>query len=112
LPDASPTLFFIYPRDGIKLYADKIEPPAERRQFNERIAQVLKKNCAETPFEYSFVNDDFNKKFTERTHSKVASSFAVLAILISCLGLFGMASFMAEQRIKKLAYAKYWSFGL
>jgi len=59
------------------------------------------------PFSYSFVDDDYAKKFAnEERISKLATTLASLAIFISCLGLFGMASFMAEQRTKELGVRK------
>ena len=59
------------------------------------------------PFEYKFTDEEFAKKFgDEERIGKLAASFAVLAILISCLGLFGMASFMAERRVKEIGVRK------
>ena len=59
------------------------------------------------PFSYRFADDEYAKKFaTEERVGKLASSFAGLAIFISCLGLFGMASFMAEQRVKEIGVRK------
>ena len=59
------------------------------------------------PFDYKFANDEYAKKFAaEERIAKLASFFAVLAILISCLGLFGLASFVAEQRIKEIGIRK------
>ena len=59
------------------------------------------------PFTYKFADDEYAKKFnTEERVGKLASSFAILAIFISCLGLFGMASFMAEQRTKEIGVRK------
>jgi ABC-type antimicrobial peptide transport system permease subunit len=53
------------------------------------------------------VDEEYGKKFTsEQRIGKLASIFAVLAILISCLGLFGLASFVAEQRTKEIGIRK------
>jgi len=59
------------------------------------------------PFEYSFLDDDFGRRFStiERT-GHVLNSFAVLAVIISCLGLFGLASFAAEERTKEIGIRK------
>lgn len=59
------------------------------------------------PFEYRFVNEDFDHKFTtENQVGKLASILAGLAIFISCLGLFGLALFMAERRTKEIGIRK------
>jgi ABC-type antimicrobial peptide transport system permease subunit len=53
------------------------------------------------------VDEDYAKKFgNEQRTGKLAGVFAALAVFISCLGLFGMASFMAEQRVKEIGVRK------
>jgi ABC-type antimicrobial peptide transport system permease subunit len=60
-----------------------------------------------SPFEYKFVDEDYARKFQDEERiGKLASFFAVLAILISCLGIFGLASFVAEQRTKEIGVRK------
>jgi len=59
------------------------------------------------PFEYSFLDEQFDTEYRSMEKMKnLAGSFAVLAIFISCLGLFGLASFMAEQRTKEIGIRK------
>ena len=59
------------------------------------------------PFEYSFMDEDFQKNYeAENRLSAIVSYFTVIAILISCLGLFGLATFSAEQRIKEIGVRK------
>jgi putative ABC transport system permease protein len=59
------------------------------------------------PFEYSFVDEDFQKNYeAENRLSSIVGSFTAVAILISCLGLFGLATFSAEQRIKEIGVRK------
>lgn len=71
------------------------------------IQAIYKKYNPEYPFEYKFVDDNFNSKFkTERLLGTLSGSFTVLAIIISCLGLFGLASFSAEQRKKEISIRK------
>lgn len=61
----------------------------------------------EMPFNYRFLEDSFNDMYNaEQRIGKVALSFAVLAILIACLGLFGLATYMAEQRTKEVGVRK------
>ena len=85
----------------------KINDNANVRQALKKIEAICKKYSPATPFEYKFADEEFAKKFsdTERI-GKLASGFTILAILISCLGLFGMASFMASQRIKEIGVRK------
>ncbi|MEO8470941.1 MAG: ABC transporter permease [Chryseolinea sp.] len=71
------------------------------------IEGVFKKNVPSVPFEYSFVDDEYAQKFVaEERIGKLAYVFATLAIIISCLGLFGLASFVAEQRTKEIGIRK------
>jgi len=59
------------------------------------------------PFEYSFLDDDFQKNYlTEIRLSSIVSYFTLIAIIICCLGLFGLATFSAEQRIKEIGVRK------
>jgi len=68
---------------------------------------IYKKYNPEFPFEYKFVDEEYNKKFsTEQLLGTMANSFTALAILISCLGLFGLASFSAQQRRKEIGIRK------
>lgn len=72
-----------------------------------KIEKVFTKFDPDQPFEYSFVDDDYAKKFGEEERTaKLAGLFAVLAIVISCLGLFGLTSFVAEQRKKEIGVRK------
>ena len=59
------------------------------------------------PFEYSFLDQDFYKNYeAEERLSSIVGYFTIIAILISCLGLFGLAAFSAEQRIKEIGVRK------
>ena len=59
------------------------------------------------PFEYKFLDATYEKIYQNETRlSKIFSYFAILAVIISCLGLFGLASFMAEQRTKEIGIRK------
>jgi ABC-type antimicrobial peptide transport system permease subunit len=73
----------------------------------QKVEQVFKKHNPNYPFEYRFVDADFEKKFaTINLISKLATIFATLAIIITCLGLFGLAAFTAEQRTKEIGIRK------
>ena len=59
------------------------------------------------PFEFQFLDDVFNRQYgADQRRSKIYQYFTVLAIFISCLGLFGMASFTTEQRTKEIGIRK------
>jgi putative ABC transport system permease protein len=59
------------------------------------------------PFEYSFLDEDFQKNYdTENRRAAMVEFFTTIAILISCLGLFGLATFSAEQRTKEIGIRK------
>jgi len=68
---------------------------------------VFKKYNPEYPFEYNFIDEDYAKKFgDEQRIGTLASLFAGLTIIISCLGLFGLAAYMAQNRIKEIGVRK------
>ena len=72
-----------------------------------KIEAVFKNLVPAAPFNYKFVDQDYAIKFAaEERISRLAGFFAVLAIFISCLGLFGLASFVAEQRTKEIGVRK------
>jgi putative ABC transport system permease protein len=71
------------------------------------IEAVFKKHTPSVPFDYKFADEEYAKKFaTEERIGMLASVFAVLAIFISCLGISGLASFVAEQRTKEIGIRK------
>jgi predicted permease len=78
--------------------------------INESIAKVesvFKKLNPTYPFEYRFADADFERKFSNiNLISRLATIFASLAIIITCLGLFGLAAFTAEQRTKEVGIRK------
>ena len=72
-----------------------------------KIENVFKKHNPTAPFEYKFADEQYAAKFAmEQRIGKLAGFFAAFAIFISCLGLFGLASFVAEQRRKEIGIRK------
>ena len=68
---------------------------------------IFKKYNPNYAFSYEFVDEDYAEKFAEEQRiEKLASLFTLLTILISCLGLFGLASYMAQNRIKEIGIRK------
>jgi len=107
---SGPVIFFCRPPssrwDQNLLYV-RIKQQKASQQTLAEIEAIIKKNNPGYPFQYKFVDDQFNAMFTgEVLMSKLASLFAALAITISCLGLFGLAAYMAERRIKEIGIRK------
>jgi putative ABC transport system permease protein len=103
-----PTIFFIKGHNGgVNFINIKIKPDVSARVALPKIEAVFKKLIPSAPFDYQFVDEEYAKKFaSEERIGKLATFFAVLAVFISCLGLFGLASFMAEQRTKEIGIRK------
>jgi putative ABC transport system permease protein len=104
---ASPTIFFIHRRDGMNCLLIKLNPAIGASTALSKMETIYRKLVPGAPFDYAFVNDAFNNKFaSEERIDNLAGVFAGLAILISCLGLFGLAAFIAEQRTKEISIRK------
>jgi ABC-type antimicrobial peptide transport system permease subunit len=101
-----PSVYLINPGKG-NFVNVRLNPAMSIGDALKKISHVFSKYNPASPFEYRFVDQEFARKFgDEERISKLATFFAVLAIGISCLGLFGMASFMAEQRVKEIGIRK------
>lgn len=85
----------------------RINPQVSVSSALPKVASVFKKVVPAVPFTYTFADEDYAKKFAVEEHiGKLTKFFSCLAIFISCLGLFGMAMFMAEQRTKEIGVRK------
>jgi putative ABC transport system permease protein len=85
----------------------KLNPHASASQAIAKIELILKKHDPGKIFDFSFADLEFARKFaTEERIGSLASFFTALAVFISCLGLFGLASFVAEQRTKEIGVRK------
>ena len=102
-----PTIFFIKSLNaGVDWIDIKIAdmPMAEALS---KIEKVFRKIIPSAPFEYQFVEEEYARKFkAEQLVGRLATVFGVLAVFISCLGLFGLVSFVAEQRIREIGIRK------
>jgi putative ABC transport system permease protein len=75
--------------------------------FLAAVQKVWHKNLPQTPFDYTFMNDRMQSAYeNDMVLSRIINSFALIAILISCLGLFGLTAFSAEQRNKEIGIRK------
>ncbi|WP_276372767.1 ABC transporter permease [Chryseolinea sp. H1M3-3] len=85
----------------------KINPKATAKDALSKIEEVFKKVNPAFPFDATFVDEEYARKFgNEKRIGELATFFAILAVFISCLGLFGLASFVAEQRTKEIGIRK------
>jgi putative ABC transport system permease protein len=92
---------------GHAVFMIRIKPGTPVRTALAAMEPVFKQFNPASPFIYSFIDEEYQKKFnTESRIGNLATVFSALAIVISCLGLFGLASFVAEQRIKEIGVRK------
>jgi ABC-type antimicrobial peptide transport system permease subunit len=103
----SGSLYFLDFNKSTRQMTIKIKPTVSASEALPKIAAVFRKLVPSASFDYRFVDEVYDKKFSqEQRIGKLAALFAVLAIFISCLGLFGLASFVAEQRTKEIGIRK------
>jgi putative ABC transport system permease protein len=94
------------PSNTNQLYV-RIKQRANIERALATIQNVMKKENPAYPITYQFVDDQFNQMFlSEMLISKLSRVFAALAIIISCLGLFGLAAYTAERRTKEIGIRK------
>ncbi|MGF2411030.1 ABC transporter permease [Ferruginibacter sp.] len=85
----------------------KLNPDKSASESIAKIEAAFKKYTPSAPFDYKFADEEYAKKFSDEERiGKLAGFFTILAVLISCLGLFGLASFVAEQRTKEIGVRK------
>lgn len=85
----------------------RINPDMSTAEALPKIEATFKKVIPGAPFDYKFASQEYATKFsTEDNIGRLAILFTTLAIIISCLGLFGLASFVAEQRTKEIGIRK------
>lgn len=101
-----PTLFVLL--DEPQAFMNiRVNPNVSVKEALSKAEAIFKKYDPESPFDYSFTDSEYAKKFADEERvGKLSAFFTSLAIFISCLGLFGMASFMAEQRTKEIGVRK------
>ena len=103
---AQPLMFFNHP-DNTGILTIRFKAGVNIQNALAKAGTIVKADNPGYPFEYRFVDDDFNQLFkTESLTGTLAGVFASLAIFISCLGLFGLAAYTAERRIKEIGIRK------
>lgn len=101
-----PSLFHLL-RDQENSFVLKLNPEMPVNESMAKIEAVFKNYNTSIPFVATFVDEEFDKKFgNEKRIGQLAAFFTFLAIFISCLGLFGLASYVAEQRTKEIGIRK------
>ncbi len=99
-------MVFLIPQQRINVVSVKVDG-----SMREEVLSYLEEEWAYLrpgfPFTYYFVEDNFNRQYdSERRLAEIFGYFSVLAIIIAALGLFGLASFTAQQRIKEIGIRK------
>ncbi|MCG8307650.1 MAG: ABC transporter permease [Cytophagales bacterium] len=85
----------------------RLSPTVSTQDALENIETIFKEYAPGIPFEYQFADQQYAQKFNDEIRiGKLSSTFAILAIFISCLGLFGLASFTTEKRTKEIGIRK------
>jgi putative ABC transport system permease protein len=103
---AAPLLLYNHPA-GTNFLTIRFKPNVNLQSALAKVGSIIKANNLGYPFEYQFIDDNFDQLFkTETLTGKLAGVFASLAIFISCLGLFGLAAYTAERRIKEIGIRK------
>ncbi|QHT66989.1 FtsX-like permease family protein [Rhodocytophaga rosea] len=101
-----PLILMFTTTNGFNYYIKTIEN-ANINQTLASIEAIAKKYSPDYPFEYSFLEGDYSKEYkTESVLGKLSLGFTVVAVIVCCLGLFGLATFAAEQRIKEIGVRK------
>ncbi|HEV3251182.1 MAG TPA: FtsX-like permease family protein, partial [Puia sp.] len=101
-----PTVFFLE-YGWANVITMRIKPNLALSEAIPKLEPVFKRFNPGSPFQYKFTDEEYAQKFSgEERIGNLATFFASLAIFISCLGLFGLASFVAEQRTKEIGVRK------
>lgn len=104
--EVQPGFFMLIPR-WIDVITVRLEKSNDLKETISKMESIFKKLNPSYPFEFQFVDDVFAKKFKEINMIGIlVSLFAFLAIFITCLGLFGLAAFTAEQRTREIGIRK------
>lgn len=103
----NPIIVFGPSVDFFQVIHFKLNPANADMENIAKAESVFKKYNPQQPFEYIFADESYAKKFKAQERSgKLSGLFAALTIFISCLGLFGLATYMAESRIKEIGVRK------
>jgi ABC-type antimicrobial peptide transport system permease subunit len=100
------SIYFMVPNIGPVIMI-RLNPELRASEAISRIEPVFRKLNPSAPFEYKFVDEEYGRKFAaEERIGTLSIIFTTLAVFISCLGIFGLASFVAQQRIREVSVRK------
>jgi ABC-type antimicrobial peptide transport system permease subunit len=100
-----PTIYYINNNSNFIIL--RLNPRMSATASLAKIAPVFTAFNPDEPFDYHFVDQEYGRKFSaEERIGKLAGCFAVLTVFISCIGLFGLASFVAQQRTREIGIRK------
>jgi len=100
-------LTIVFVKDWVNCVCLRINPNVSASEAIKKITPIFDKYNPGFPFDYQFTDEQYAKKFNYlELIGNLSLAVAFLAIFISCLGLFGLASFMAEQRTKEIGVRK------
>jgi len=102
-----PVIFFSTGKGRADLIYARLKPGTDPVADLEGMEKAVRKNNPGYPFQYKFVDDQFAGMYqSEAQVGKLAGTFAMLAVIISCLGLFGLAAYTAERRTREIGIRK------
>ncbi len=102
-----PAVFVVNPGTNVNFFLVRLDSEKDQLEAITKVEEVFESNFPNKPFDFNFVSDIHEQKFKQiRRVGTLSSVFAGLAIAISCLGLFGLSSFMMEQRTKEVGIRK------
>jgi ABC-type antimicrobial peptide transport system permease subunit len=105
--EADPTQFSLGSGNGWNVMMYRLSPNISTADAVAQLSKLFAKYNPSYPFDYFFANEKYAEKFQQEVLvGKLAGVFAGLAIFISCLGLFGLAAYVAEQRTKEIGIRK------
>jgi putative ABC transport system permease protein len=101
-----PTFFTLY-NWKINFVTIRLKQGIPANQALSRVENIFRKYDPENKFDFEFTSEAHDRKFSDEVYiGNLSRAFCILAIFISCLGLFGLASYIAEQRTKEIAVRK------
>ncbi|WP_068545078.1 ABC transporter permease [Thalassotalea crassostreae] len=105
-----PEVYFLQAEWGDSL---SVQFSGDPKEITAAVEKVWQQQVPDVPFSYSFVEDDIAEQYqNEQGEAKMFAAFSALAILVACLGLFGLASFTADRRTKEIGIRKVMGAGV